>query len=60
MATYKANTGQPYPLSGGIKPTKKRGSGADPLTDFQNDMWYGTISVGTPPQQFTGMTLSLC
>ena len=60
MAAYAANTGQSHPLSGGIKPTRKRGSGGDELTDFQNYMWYGTISVGTPPVEFTGMNLSLC
>jgi cathepsin D len=60
MATYEANTGQSHPLSGGIKPTRKRGSGGVQLTDVQNYMWYGTIYVGTPPEKFTGMTLSFC
>ena len=57
------NTGKPYPLASGIKTTTKRGSGGPGsggvwLSDYMNDMWYGTISIGTPCKDFTGMTLS--
>jgi len=55
MALYEKNTGKPYPLSGGIKTSRKRGSGsgAVPLTNNQFISWYGTISIGTPPVEFT-------
>jgi hypothetical protein len=34
------------------------GHGSVPLTDDNSALWYGTISVGTPAEPFTGMTLS--
>ena len=58
MDTFEVNTGKPYPLASGIKTTRKRGSGGVWLTDYVNYMWYGAITIGTPPQDFTGMTLS--
>jgi Eukaryotic aspartyl protease len=59
MDAYKQNTGQPHPLAGGIdfKTSNKRDTGRVPLTDYYADLWYGTISIGTPPKTFTGMTL---
>jgi hypothetical protein len=30
------------------------GSGGDPLTNEQNVLWHGSITVGTPPVNFTG------
>ena len=47
-----------HPLSGSIK-LSKRGSGSDSLTDDNSQLWYGTISVGTPAVSFTGMTFYL-
>jgi cathepsin D len=38
-------------LSLSIKDSK-RSVGEDPLTDEQNQLWIGTISVGTPPVKF--------
>ena len=55
MALYETNTGKAYPLSGGIKTSKKRSTGSVPLTDADSSLWFGTISIGTPPVQFTGM-----
>jgi cathepsin D len=55
FATYKRNTGVSHPLSGGIQ-LSGRASGSDPLTDDQAQLWFGTISVGTPPVSFTGIT----
>ena len=55
FTTYERNTGVAHPLSGGIK-LLRRGSGGDPLIDFNAKLWYGTISVGTPAMSFTGMT----
>ncbi|KAI0042304.1 acid protease [Auriscalpium vulgare] len=48
---YQRNTGEVHPLAGDLK---KRASGSDPLIDGDDDeLWYGTISVGTPAKQFT-------
>ena len=59
MAAYEKNTGVPHPLSGGIKTSNKRDkTGSVQLTDEDLKLWYGTISIGTPPQDFTGLTLS--
>ncbi len=59
MAAYERNTGELHPLSSGIgtSSTDKRDDGGVPLTDFDEELWYGTISVGTPPNIFTGVTL---
>jgi cathepsin D len=56
---YERNTGKRHPLAGGIKTsnTGKRATGSVTLTEFPDDLWYGTISIGTPPKTFTGMTL---
>ena len=58
MVAYEKNTGHPHPLSDGIKTLSKRATGSVPLTDDNSELWFGTISVGTPPQDYTGMTLS--
>jgi hypothetical protein len=55
FVTYKRNTGSPHPLSRSIQ-LSGRASGGDPLTDDNAQMWFGTISVGTPPKTFTGIT----
>jgi cathepsin D len=52
FGTYQRNTGQPHPLSLGIKDLK-RAVAEDPLTDEQSQLWIGAISVGTPPVQYT-------
>jgi len=54
FATYERNTGVPHPLSGSIQ-LSRRASGSDPLIDDNAKLWFGTISVGTPPVSFTGM-----
>jgi hypothetical protein len=42
------------------------GSGGDPLTNEQNVLWHGSITVGTPPVNFTGkksrffLNISMC
>jgi cathepsin D len=58
MVAYEKNTGHQHPLSDGIKTLSKRATGSVSLIDDYNDLWYGTISVGTPAQDYTGMTLS--
>ena len=56
MAAYERNTGKPHSLLGGIIALSKRDVGSDSLTDDNAQLWYGTISVGTPPKTFTGVT----
>ena len=59
MTAYENNTGKPHPLSAGIKTSSKRAdSGGVPLTDYGAVLWYGPLSIGTPPKDFTGITLS--
>jgi hypothetical protein len=62
MAAYKKNTGSPHPLLGGINlnilSKRDTASGGVPLTDYYSALWYGTVYIGTPPVEFTGMTLS--
>ena len=60
METYKKNTGMPHSLSGGIKTSEsgKRDTSTIRLTNEGITLWYGTISVGTPPVNFTGIALS--
>jgi hypothetical protein len=57
MAAYERNTGSPHPLIGGIVTSSKRDTGSVQLTDYYADLWYGTISIGTPAKSFTGVTL---
>ncbi|KAH7907902.1 aspartic peptidase domain-containing protein [Hygrophoropsis aurantiaca] len=51
---YEHNTGSPHP-SAPRKGAQRRaeGSGSVPLTNNQNLLWYGSISVGTPAQTYT-------
>jgi cathepsin D len=57
MAAYERNTGSQYPLAGGITTLSKRDTGSVSLIDYYANLWYGTISIGTPPKVFTGVTL---
>ncbi|GBE79958.1 Aspartic protease [Sparassis crispa] len=56
MAAYEHNTGTAHPLAGqtGAGTTaNKRATGADELIGVQSgQMWYGNITVGTPPVAF--------
>ena len=56
MGAYQRNTGKQHPLAGGIK-TLNMPPGRVPLIDDNNFLWYGTISIGTPPRNFTGKLL---
>jgi hypothetical protein len=51
---FEANTGKAHPLSSEKSRAAKRKVGSDPLTDAQEELWYGAISVGTPAVKFTG------
>lgn len=61
MIAYERNTGEPHPLSNGIETSEssfgKRDTrtGSIMLTNLNDSLWYGTISVGTPPKNFTGV-----
>lgn len=51
FASYQRNTGQRHPLAGNLEVvdnTSKRAVGKDALTDDSEELWHGTISVGTP------------
>jgi cathepsin D len=55
---YERNSGQRHPFFNGIKGFLhrlglKRELAQDPLTDEGSQLWIGTISVGTPPVQYT-------
>jgi cathepsin D len=54
LSRFEANTGKAHPLATFRGTTDaKRGTGADPLTDAQGELWYGTVSIGTPSVDFT-------
>jgi hypothetical protein len=56
FTTYERNTGTVHPLSQSVNLSRRAGSGGDSLTDFNAQLWYGSISVGTPAVTYTGMT----
>ena len=56
LIAFERNTGVAHPLSGSVNSPHRRDTGNDPLTDSDEQLWYGTISVGTPPVSFTGTT----
>ncbi|KAN0138186.1 eukaryotic aspartyl protease [Lactarius tabidus] len=49
---FERNTGSAHPSASQVKRSTKRGNG-DPLTDDDAQLWYGSITVGTPPVTFT-------
>ncbi|KIM26783.1 hypothetical protein M408DRAFT_177621 [Serendipita vermifera MAFF 305830] len=51
--TYQRNTGQRHPAQPEVASTaSKRAVGKDALTDDAEELWHGTISVGTPAVSF--------
>jgi cathepsin D len=53
LTAYENNTGSKHPFA--AKSTSiKRATGKDPLTDDSAQLWYGSISVGTPGKSYTG------
>ncbi|KAG1731659.1 aspartic peptidase domain-containing protein [Suillus paluster] len=63
MRAYERNTGSPHPLSShfNVRPVAKRATnGSVPLTNYNADLWYGSIEVGTPPKQFTVLPSVKC
>jgi cathepsin D len=55
LDAFERNTGSPHPL---VRiDSRKRDAGPVPLTAEDNDsLWQGTISVGTPPVDFTSLS----
>ncbi|KAI0305956.1 acid protease [Multifurca ochricompacta] len=49
---FERNTGAAHPLASQLKRSVKRGTG-DPLTDYNAELWYGEITVGTPAKTYT-------
>jgi cathepsin D len=54
FVAFQRNTGVPHPLAAPLIGSSKRATGSDQLTDDHEELWYGTISVGTPAVAFTG------
>lgn len=54
MGAYQRNTGSPHPLSSRFdfhSAAKRNGNVS--LFNYNADLWYGEIDVGTPPKTFT-------
>ncbi|KAH7912654.1 aspartic peptidase domain-containing protein [Hygrophoropsis aurantiaca] len=49
---FERNTGAPHPLAAKQR-VQKRAPGTDPLVNFNTELWYGNITVGTPPKTYT-------
>ncbi|KAH8997791.1 acid protease [Lactarius hatsudake] len=49
---FERNTGAAHPSASQLKRSTKRGKG-DPLTDDNAQLWYGSITVGTPAVTYT-------
>jgi hypothetical protein len=60
FAAFQRNTGVPHPLAAPHIGSSKRATGSDKLTDDHEELWYGSISVGTPAVAYTGKSLVKC
>ncbi|KAF8265090.1 acid protease [Lactarius quietus] len=49
---FERNTGSAHPSASQLMGSTKRGNG-DPLTDDSAQLWYGSITVGTPAVTYT-------
>ncbi|KAI9444478.1 acid protease [Lactarius indigo] len=49
---FERNTGAAHPSASQLKSSIKRGKG-DPLTDDSAELWYGSITVGSPAVTYT-------
>ncbi|KAF5364375.1 hypothetical protein D9756_000836 [Leucocoprinus leucothites] len=57
FTAYEKNTGQRHPAQSQAV-QRRAGTGSDALTDDQEALWHGTISVGTPPKDFTAADIN--
>ncbi|KAJ8472586.1 hypothetical protein ONZ45_g16604 [Pleurotus djamor] len=55
FAAFEKNTGSIHPNDSrnSTKRETDAGTGAEPLLEIQETLWYGSITVGTPPSPFT-------
>ncbi|KAH0833493.1 aspartic peptidase domain-containing protein [Lanmaoa asiatica] len=58
LAAYERNTGSRHPLDtlsrfSSTRPSKRASNGTIALNNSQAIMWYGPLTIGTPPQRFT-------
>ena len=54
FSAYERNTGERHPLDRLPDLQGKRDMGSIPLTPADQQLWYGSISVGTPAKKFLG------
>ena len=54
FSAYEWNTGEKHPLDMLPDLKEKRDMGSIPLAPADQQLWYGTISVGTPAKKFLG------
>ncbi|KIJ64704.1 hypothetical protein HYDPIDRAFT_89851 [Hydnomerulius pinastri MD-312] len=54
LEAFEKNLGISHPLS----VSQKSASGGDALIDAQDDLWYGSITVGTPAKTYNGNSVS--
>ena len=52
LSNFHKNTGVPHPSVS--KGAQKRASAAEQLTDDNSQLWFGSITAGSPPNTFTG------
>ncbi|KAH8986124.1 acid protease [Lactarius akahatsu] len=52
LEAFERNTGAAHSSASQLKRSIKRDNG-DPLADFGHELWYGSITVGTPPVTYT-------
>ena len=54
FSAYERNTGERHPLDMLPYLQEKRDMGSIPLAPADQQLWYGSISVGTPAKRFLG------
>ncbi|KAI0272442.1 hypothetical protein BC834DRAFT_347536 [Gloeopeniophorella convolvens] len=50
FVAYERNTGSPHPLAADLRPLRKRGTGAIPLSQQRDAIWWGLLMLGRPPK----------
>jgi len=61
LDAFERNTGRPHSLASKLRHSDnvRRTAGNETL-DYQPGRWYGPITVGSPPQAFTGSSIISC
>jgi cathepsin D len=61
LDAFERNTGRPHSLVSKLRYSDNvRRTVGDETLDYQPGRWYGTITVGSPPQVFTGSSIISC